>query len=105
MGDCILLKERVRTRENEAHPGSLTRISASNRIRERHVSLISARCLRLSIPMQIIYDDSAESGEPKPGDKEFAATISGTAILFNTPNKGECCRGVSNSPRQPERKG
>lgn len=85
-------------------PGSLTRISAFNKIRERHVSLISARCLRVSIPMQIIHDDSAESGEPKPGDEEYKLTISGTAILFNAPNKGECCRGVSNSPRQPERK-
>lgn len=48
--------------------------------------------------MQIIHDDSAESGEPKLGDKECTAPIYGTEILFNTPNKGECCRGVSNPP-------
>lgn len=69
-------------------PGSLTRISAFNKIRERHVSLISARCLRVSIPMQIIHDDSAESGEPKPGDEEYKLTISGTAILLTLRTRG-----------------
>lgn len=40
----------------------------------------------------------------KPGDKEFTFTIFG-AVIFTSPNKGQCCRGVSNSPSQPGRKG
>ena len=67
MGDCILLKERVRTSENEARPGSSTWISACDKIQKCHVSLISARRLHLSISTQILRDDSAESGEPSLG--------------------------------------
>lgn len=50
-------------------PGSLTWISACDKIRKHHVSLISARCLHLSISMQIIRDDSTESGEPSLGTR------------------------------------
>lgn len=69
MGDCILLKERIRTSENEAHPGILTWISSSDKTLKRHVSLISARHSCPFISMQIIQDGSAQPGEPHLGTR------------------------------------
>lgn len=101
----MLLKQRVSTNENEACPGSSTWISAWDKTQKRHVLLISASCLHLSISMQIIHDDSAESCEPSLGMRNSHNLFLVPWLFLTLLNKRKCCRGVCNSPRQPKRKG